>query len=231
MTSKPLSSISYNSESFLVERIESLVKAHIVQFGMYIKHVGEDGDKDHYHIFLMPNKSLDPMDIKEGFAEFDPSHPDKPLGCLNFRPSKYEDWLMYAIHDPSYLRCHGGDDGKLEYHDSDVHMVGDENLSALFIRARASVAKSGANIAKRLYQDCDNAIDLVFEGYQVQNVFAVKRLIESGKSISSVEKERDTYHEQLRKLIDFVQRRFEGVLYIDPDTDNWEFEADIPYDE
>ena len=112
-TQKPISTISYNSEPFLKEVLDSLFKAHIIQAYMYIKHKGEDGDKDHIHLRLEPNKKLDPMDIQTQLREFTPDN-DLPLCCRPFRPSKEEDWFLYVVHDPIYLKLKygGGEKGR-----------------------------------------------------------------------------------------------------------------------
>ena len=49
------------------------------------------------------------MDLVEHFKEFDPKHPDKPLGVRPFNPSKVDKeyhpdhWILYCLHDPDYL--------------------------------------------------------------------------------------------------------------------------------
>lgn len=101
-TQKPISTISYNSESFLKEKLDIWVKAHIIQAYQYICHKGEDGDKDHIHLRIEPNKKLDPMDLADELKEFIQGK-DKPLGVRPFRPSKEEDWFMYVVHDAEYL--------------------------------------------------------------------------------------------------------------------------------
>ena len=69
MTSNPLSSISYNTESFLKEKLQSWYDNHLIQCFMYIKHKGEDGDKDHIHFRIEPNRRLDPMNLLEDLKE------------------------------------------------------------------------------------------------------------------------------------------------------------------
>ena len=103
MTQKPISTISYNTEPFLKNTLDMLYKQHIIQNYMYIFHKGEDGDKDHFHVRLEPNRRIDPMDIKELFSEYD-SKNIKPLGVRPFRPSVEEDWILYALHNKDYLK-------------------------------------------------------------------------------------------------------------------------------
>ena len=112
MTSNPLSSISYNTKQFLIDKLEELKDSHIISCYMVIFHLGEDGDKDHAHFRIEPNRRIDPMEIQEMFKEINPfSNVGKPLGVRPFRPSKEEDWFLYAVHDQEYLRLkyQGGD--------------------------------------------------------------------------------------------------------------------------
>ena len=57
-TSKPISTISYNSEEFLKAKLDYLVRSGEVAFWYYIKHHGEYDketniqDKDHIHLYI-----------------------------------------------------------------------------------------------------------------------------------------------------------------------------------
>ena len=109
-TSKPLSSISYNSENFLVSHLEELRNSHVVSEWYYILHMPEDdegGAKEHIHLYVEPSKMIQTDSFRELFAEFDPNMPLKPLTCPCWRQSKFADWYMYAKHDIDYLRCKG----------------------------------------------------------------------------------------------------------------------------
>lgn len=103
-TSKPISTISYNSEAFLEQKIEYWKRQGIIEYGMWIKHDPEaDEKKAHYHVFLRPARMVQTMDLELDSQEIDPTYPDKPLKMVGFRISKEDDWLLYAIHDPAYL--------------------------------------------------------------------------------------------------------------------------------
>ena len=93
-TQKPISSISYNTEAFLKEKLETWLSAHIIQSYQYICHKGEDGDKDHIHLRIEPNKKVDSMVFMEELREYVKGE-DKPLGVRPFRPSKEEDWFFF----------------------------------------------------------------------------------------------------------------------------------------
>ena len=121
-TQKPISTISYNTEGFLHEKLEEWREAHIISCYQYIKHIGEDGDKDHIHLRIEPNKRIDPMILQEELKEYQIGK-EKPLGCRPFRPSKEEDWYLYSVHDKGYLKIKygGGEKGeKLPYKWQDI---------------------------------------------------------------------------------------------------------------
>ena len=175
-TQKPISTISYNSEGFLKEKLETWYKAHIIQAYMYIKHKGEDGDKDHIHVYLEPNKRIDPMDLKHELREFDVKHPDKPFGVRPFRPSVEEDWILYDVHDPDYLKMKygGGEKGeKIPYKWQDIVASEGYDVEVAFIRAKAKMEHTSANLVKRL-QSGENAMNLVLSG---ENPFMVNALL------------------------------------------------------
>lgn len=103
-TSKPISTISYNSPEFLRSKIGQWKKAGLIEFGMWIYHRAETGEKDHFHVLLRPARLVQTMDLELDSCEFDPNMPDKPLKMVGFRVSKETEWLLYTLHDPVYLR-------------------------------------------------------------------------------------------------------------------------------
>lgn len=151
-TQKPISTISYNTKGFLEKVLKDLYDAHIMQNYTYIWHKGEDGDKDHFHVRLEPNKRIDPMEIRELFKEPDPDH-EKPLGCRPFRPSVEEDWVLYVVHDPDYLKLkYGGFEKgeKIPYNWIDIKAPEDYDVEVSYIRAKQKMRHSGASIAKHI---------------------------------------------------------------------------------
>lgn len=104
-TAKPISTISYNTEPFLVQTLNALVKAKRIDFWAYIHHFPEDDEvklKHHFHVYLEPSKRTQTATLKEEFLELDPDN-DKPLGVLTFHSSRFTDWYLYALHDEAYL--------------------------------------------------------------------------------------------------------------------------------
>lgn len=108
-TTKPISTISYNTEGFLRSKLNELVSNHILADYKYIFHDAEkDEAKNHLHVLLIPNKSIDPMDIQDFLKEPDSSDPLHPLGCIYFRKTNdVDDWLLYVMHHPVYLASKG----------------------------------------------------------------------------------------------------------------------------
>lgn len=109
-TTKPISTISFNSVEHLKMTLENLTKARKISFWAFIPHKPEDdeaGKKHHAHVYIEPSVLLQTDDIKEAFKEYDPEKPDKPKGCLTFLTSKFADWYLYSIHDRRYLASKG----------------------------------------------------------------------------------------------------------------------------
>lgn len=177
MTSRPQSTVSYNTEPFLKSVLDGLVERHVIQYYMYIPHKGEEGDKDHIHVFFMPNKRMDVMDIQDLFVEPLPGE-KKPRRCLGFRPSKEEDWILYDLHDPEYLKAHdvdGNQDGKIEYPPEDMRYSEDFDFDNAYRRAKASQRSSAREISKKLRSGA-SARELVETGANPQLVSSIARI-------------------------------------------------------
>ena len=108
-TSKPISTISYNTPKFLVSRLEALASAGAFSSWFFIEHLAEAKDetpgKPHIHLLICPNKLIDLVKLQQEFREIQPV--GKPLGCMPFRNAKVNDWILYALHDSDYLASKG----------------------------------------------------------------------------------------------------------------------------
>jgi hypothetical protein len=130
-TSKPCSTISYNSENFLRVKLDELVKNRILDFWVFIDHAAEeDEEKAHKHLYIIPGALLDTDVLKEYLAEPDPTHPDKPLNCTIFTSSKFDDWYLYGLHDKAYLSSKG-QTRKYHYVKSQFVTSSDEHFSEM----------------------------------------------------------------------------------------------------
>ena len=114
-TSKPISTISYNTQEFLVHQLDELVKNHKVCDYMFINHFAEEDEKkNHIHLWIKPNTLVDTMDLQKFFVEANPDNPLKPFKCIDFHSSKsVDDWILYAQHFEPYLASKGE---SREYH-------------------------------------------------------------------------------------------------------------------
>ena len=215
-TQKPISTISYNTEPFLREKLETWYKAHIIQSYMYICHKGEDGDKDHIHLRIEPNKKIDPMDLQEDLREYQIGK-EKPLGCRPFRPSKEEDWFLYVVHDVEYLKLKygGGEKGeKLPYKWQDIKVPEDYDSEIAFIRAKAKLEHTSVNMASRM-QKGDSPLNLILEGENVYTVNAVMRAL-YGTDYQRVVSDLEKVKRQLDMLVQAVQ---DYGLYVECDDE------------
>lgn len=128
-TTKPISSISWNSMQYLVDRLEELRKAHLIAFWVLIQHHAEDDEKkDHIHFYVEPNRSIDTEVLRDNFIELLPD--SKPLGVNKFQKSNFQNWLWYCLHDQAYLLTKG-ETRKYSYSIEDLISSDDEDLSQM----------------------------------------------------------------------------------------------------
>lgn len=108
-TSKPFTTISYNSTDFLIVKLDELLKRGVIDFWAFIEHLPEDDEtKKHKHLFVVPSRLMDSSSFISALLEVDVLNPlDKPLGCMPCRSSKFADWFLYSIHDKRYLISKG----------------------------------------------------------------------------------------------------------------------------
>ena len=118
------------------------------------------------------------MDLQEQLREYQ-NGKSKPLGCRPFRPSKEEDWTLYAVHDKDYLalKYGGGEKGeKLPYNWEDIKAPEDYDTEVLYVRAKASMRHSTPNIATRL-QSGETALKLALEGENPYTLNAIMHML------------------------------------------------------
>lgn len=107
-TSKPFSTISYNTKEFLISELDKLVARRAISFYTFVYHYREEDErKDHIHLLIEPNGQINTDALSDILVEFDPSHPLDPLSVMPWRASKFGDWYLYASHDAAYLASKG----------------------------------------------------------------------------------------------------------------------------
>lgn len=176
-TSQPQSTISWNTPEFLAEKLQLLYSEHMIQSYQYIFHLGEDGDQNHFHVRIVPNKRLDMMEIASFFKEPDLVKPDMPpLGTLDWGFSKQDDWLLYAIHEPRYMKLKYKDDKgeKIPYKMEDIVTSAGFPLEQSMLRAYAAMEHMSPNVLTALEQGADPR-ELVKSG---ENVALVRQLMQ-----------------------------------------------------
>lgn len=108
-TSKPFSTVSYNTDDFLKSKLNELLNNRKIEYWCYVCHAGElddngEREKEHKHVLIIPNGRIDTMELSQTMLEPDPANMKKPLKCMDFRSSKEDEWFLYNSHDPDYLR-------------------------------------------------------------------------------------------------------------------------------
>lgn len=206
-TQNPISTISYNSEGFLREKLEAWRKAHIVQSYMFIKHHGEidkngKRDKDHIHLRIEPNRRLDPMQLTEELKEWTKDNL-KPLGVRPWRPSKEEDWILYAVHNPEYMRLKYGenlDEGEKDpYEWDEIQCDEDFDLEDAWRRALASMKHLSPTIMKSL-EDGTSPKELIRNGENPFTVLTLVRGLYADNSYGEMKIECDRLKSRLEAL-------------------------------
>lgn len=115
-TSKPISTISYNSKQHIEDVLSKSKKLDIIRFYAFIRHEGEKGGKPHFHVYIEPCDTLDTAKLTSDLKEIDTSDPlGKPLGAMPFQKSNFQDWYLYSRHDVEYLAYKGEKKEVVEY--------------------------------------------------------------------------------------------------------------------
>lgn len=106
-TRRAISTISFNSPVYLRVVLDRLAESGVIEYAHWVAHLPEaDEKKAHLHLFIQPSHVVDTSALRREFEEPDPVE-NVPRGTLPFTPSKFQDWYLYGIHDPSYLESKG----------------------------------------------------------------------------------------------------------------------------
>lgn len=165
-TSKPISTISYNSLPFLKSKLDELVTNHKICDYMYISHHAEaDEKKDHIHLWIKPNTLLDTMDIQSFLHELDPNNPTKPLKCIDFRLTHDTDeWILYCQHFAPYLASKG-EAREYHYKKEDFFFHDEDTFDDLYLHAfKGSKWAQNNQILQQLTSGLLSPVDLINNG-------------------------------------------------------------------
>lgn len=208
---RPISTISYNSSGFLASTLASLVERGWLSDYAYILHdrdTDENGElkKTHFHVFMQPRKSIDMVALRDAFIE-PVFGSDVPLKCMSVRPSKLDEWLLYAVHEPTYPK--GGSDGKFHYPLSCVSRTDTLDLDLVYREAlEFYCARSSVSVAKSLL-DGVSPSSLLLDGVSPYLVHASLSVVQS-QSCKTLSRVQDL--ERLLSLYEHRQREFETLL-------------------
>lgn len=163
-TSKAFSTISYNSEGFLVATLQRLVDTRKIDFFAFVEHFPEEDEtKKHKHLFIVPNGKTDTDQVRNELLEVDISNPlAKPLGCMPCKSSKFADWYLYALHDSNYLASKG-QSRKYHYSKSDF-IVSDGDYFNEEIHTIDHTKYNRFNELKRALEDGRSFADVLASG-------------------------------------------------------------------
>lgn len=105
ITRTNVSTISYNTDEFLIFKLNELIKNHSIEFWTFINHIPEEDEtKPHKHLFIIPSGSVDTFELSDFLKEIDVANPLlPPLGTIFWKHSKFVDWYLYSLHDIDYL--------------------------------------------------------------------------------------------------------------------------------
>lgn len=145
-----MSTISYNSPEFLTLKLEELRKAKVISLWFWIEHEPEEDEKKaHKHVWILPAKTIQTDDIVEELTE--PVPGSKPLKCLHFQSSKFDDWYLYSIHDATYLFQHG-QTRKYSYLPEDIVCSDRDELEAMVHEIDMTQYSSMARVVQAIRQ-------------------------------------------------------------------------------
>lgn len=114
-TSKAFATISYNTDDFLIVKLNDLLRDHKIDFWAYINHQPEEDEKKaHKHLLIIPNGQFDTSNLIEYLNEMpkelyiDKNGSCKPLTCIaSHKVNSFGDWYYYNLHDSKYLAMKG----------------------------------------------------------------------------------------------------------------------------
>lgn len=109
ITRSNISTISYNTDDFLILKLNDMIKNHCIEFWAFINHIPEEDEKkSHKHLFIIPSGTVDTFALSDILEEIDFTNPAMPLlGTIFWKHSKFVDWYLYALHDIDYLASKG----------------------------------------------------------------------------------------------------------------------------
>ena len=107
-TNNFITGVTYNSEKFLLKKLNELYKMKVIAEWYYIPHKAEEEElKDHFHVGMLPRSPINPFDLKDEFDEFVKKEklPRKLVLSERTTPlTPISEWFMYILHTPEYCK-------------------------------------------------------------------------------------------------------------------------------
>lgn len=156
-TSKAFATISYNTDDFLIDKLNDLLRSHKIDFWAYINHLPEEDEKKaHKHLLIIPNGQFDTSQLIDYLNEYE-NGASKPLTCIaSHKVNSFGDWYYYNLHDSKYLsmkgqsRKHTYEMGDFIVSDSDyfLELVHNIDMTKLFR-------------SQRFFEGLDNGLSII----------------------------------------------------------------------
>lgn len=196
-TSKPIATISYNSQEFLVQKLDELIQNHKISDYVFINHFAEEDEKkNHIHLWLKPNKLLDTMDLQKYLTELDPKNPTKPLKCIDFHISKIDDFILYGQHYAPYLASKG-ESREYHYTKDDFVYYDEDTFDDLYNHAfKGSEWAKRNQILEALRDNTTSAPQLILNGTVPLNMATNLSALEKMMYQSGLERGAHKNHEE-----------------------------------
>lgn len=146
-TNKSISNISYHTPHFFSQRVKELRENGTIPPCLWIYHKGESGDKEHIHFVLLGGyMSLNTEGLSSLFGT--ELIAGKPASVTNLWKStkSLDDWILYAIHEPTYL-LHKGETKEHHYNIDDIQYTDNmDELKQIIDSALDSLNRQGDKV-------------------------------------------------------------------------------------
>lgn len=105
-TTKPISTICYLSRDKLIEHLKWYSDKEWLLYYAFVQHQPEKNEnKEHIHLVIVPNGTIDTD--ADWFKHVFTHEDNGQRATMLWNSSKLADWILYGIHDPTYLRKKG----------------------------------------------------------------------------------------------------------------------------
>lgn len=136
-TKQNVSTICYNTTEYLKFQLDELIESGFIDFYAFVKHKKEcEEKKDHIHLFAMPSKQIETSFLNVRLTQKINEEYTGSCGIWHtVGKNNISDWLLYALHDPVYLRLKGINDRIYAYDIKDFITSSEDGLNELYYDA------------------------------------------------------------------------------------------------